>query len=291
MFGDLTWRKMKNNDKDSLPVLNRLKSNESDNVSACSRFLTRHPLKDTVWILTKKEKNAALPGIIISSKSTILPVFFGRTDLPEPKFSGDSGKINKIHSIQGLKQEVLIMEDVLKKNGRDIADFFDYDLMSLDSAAAAQIPMDKPVEGLVLREPRMTDLDALAPLQAAYEHEEVLHKGSFFSPAASRVNLTHIVAGGMILAAEMNGRLVGKINVSGVSFTRYLVGGVFLHPDFRGQGIARLMTAKFIKSLAGKGMGITLFVKKANIPAQRLYKGLGFKVNGDYRISYLTNKS
>jgi predicted GNAT family acetyltransferase len=95
-----------------------------------------------------------------------------------------------------------------------------------------------------------------------------------------------MIAKGQILAAELNGKLVGKINVSSVSFTRYLVGGVYVHPGFRGMGIAGLMTQEFIASLISQGKGVTLFVKKNNIPAQKIYTGIGFKVTGDYRITY-----
>jgi predicted GNAT family acetyltransferase len=126
----------------------------------------------------------------------------------------------------------------------------------------------------------------MAALQAAYEQEEVVPRGSTFSPAASRVNIANIIVNGQTLAAELDGRLVGKINISAVSFTRYQVGGVYVHPDFRGLGIARRMATEFIGPLVAQGRGVTLFVKKSNLAARRLYSGLGFSVRGDYRISY-----
>jgi hypothetical protein len=51
-------------------------------------------------------------------------------------------------------------------------------------------------------------------------------------------------------------------------------------------GIARCMAEEFIASLINEGMGVTLFVKKNNVAARRLYLGLGFSVSGDYRITY-----
>jgi predicted GNAT family acetyltransferase len=64
------------------------------------------------------------------------------------------------------------------------------------------------------------------------------------------------------------------------------VGGVYVHPDFRGMGIARRMATEFAASLIGQGRGVTLFVKKSNLAARRLYASLGFVRCEDYRISY-----
>jgi len=46
------------------------------------------------------------------------------------------------------------------------------------------------------------------------------------------------------------------------------------------------MTYIFLSCLMEEGKGITLFVKKNNISARRLYLGLGFVVRNDYRIIY-----
>jgi len=284
--GYFSWRKMKNSDKDVFPVEDMLRDLENDYACAAARFFSREPSKDPVWTL--KGKRNELSALIINSKSTVLPVFCGRKDILTPKFLSGFFQLKRIHSTQGLKEEVIFMEEAIRQFGREISDRFDYDFMSLEQITNSkeQKTNGELIDGLVLRVPRITDLDALAPLQAAYEHEEVLHKGSVFSHAASRVNLAKIIAGGKILAAEVDGRLVGKINVSGVSFTKYVVGGVYVHPDFRAKGIAGRMAAQFIASLTSGGMGVSLFVKKENLAARKLYDGLGFKVKNDYRITY-----
>jgi hypothetical protein len=275
---DCFWEKMRRNNKDIISVENLLNKLEDDYTSACVRYLTLNTDKDTVLILRsfdgkKKQEPIAL---IINSGSTVVPVLNGLTELPMSKSLNDFLKTKKIYSIQGLKKEVLILEDLMSLES----------FMLKEKKNQASGLEGRELSNLTLRVPRMTDLDALAPLQAAYEHEEVLHKGSIFSAAASRVNLAKTIAGGKILTVSIDGRFIGKINVSGISFTRYLVGGVYVRPDFRGKGIARLMTAKFIRSLLSESRGVTLFVKKANLAAYKLYAGLGFKVRGDYRITY-----
>jgi predicted GNAT family acetyltransferase len=123
-------------------------------------------------------------------------------------------------------------------------------------------------------------------LQSGYEQEEVLPTGAVFNPAACRLSLERLIAGEHVLAAEMKGRLVGKINTSAASFSRWQIGGVYVHPGYRGQGIACRMAAEFIRTLIREGKGVSLFVKKRNAAAQAVYRRIGFRSAGDYRISY-----
>jgi ribosomal protein S18 acetylase RimI-like enzyme len=280
-MSDSYWRKIKKSD--FITVEQSLMGVENDYVNACAKFIAQKE-NDAIFCVLSKEKGG-ISAVIINSGSNILPVLYGQKkhifDTQKNIFSS----VKKIHSVQGLKNEVIILENEIKKTGRKPVDIIDYDLMSLD------VPPDKRnnfsgFPNLVLKTPKMTDIDALAPLQAAYEQEEVLPQGSIFSPASSRINTANIIAKGQVLAAEVDGRLVGKINVSGVSFTRYQVGGVYVCPEFRGKGIARQMAYEFISSLISDGRGVTLFVRKTNAAARRLYSGLGFKLRNDYRISY-----
>jgi len=279
MTGNSRWLKLKFNDFPHAEML--LRDMEENCVPACGRFL--EPSRGPVWKLAGKDEG--ISALLINSGSTLMPVLCGVKEIPNPKFLKKLARSKKIHSVQGLREEVIIFEKEMEKTGKIIAEIFDYDLMSLDNLPPENGKTYGPA-GLVLRTPKMTDLDALAPLQGAYEQEEVIPKGAVFSPAASRVNMVNIISKRKTLAAELDGRLVGKINVSAVSFTRYLVGGVYVHPDFRGLGIGRRMAAEFVSSLIDEGRGVTLFVKKINTTARRLYLSIGFKKIEDYRITY-----
>jgi len=273
------WRKMSN--KDVYRVEDLLRDMEDDSVTACGRYLAREQ-GDSVWMLCGGRNE--FYAVLVNSRSTMIPVLCGMKEIPSPLFLKRFFRLKKVHSVQGLKKEVLVLEKYMESFGRTVSERIDYDLMCIDRPL---VNKGNPCAvNIVLRVPRLIDLNALAPLQAAYEQEEVLHKDSVFSAEASRINLANIIKAGRILAAELNGRLVGKINVSAVSFTRYQVGGVYVHPDFRGLGIGRRMAAEFVSTLTGEGRGVTLFVKKSNLPARRLYAGLGFTVRGDYRITY-----
>jgi hypothetical protein len=279
---DFRWNKLKRTDEASVETL--LRANEHKYVSACAKYLIRRAV-DPVWVLRRGKEEIA--AIVINYGSTLLPVLCGKKDIPMPGFSGDFFCVKKIHSVQGLTEDVIIIDEIIQKMGRKNVDRYDYDLMSLDGMQKTESKdRGSDFSNLVLRVPNLSDIDKIAPLQAGYEKEEVLPKGGVFSPAASRVNIARIIAGGQILAAELNGRMVGKINLNAISFTRCQVGGVYVHPDYRSKGIARKMTAEFIASFVNQGKGITLFVKKNNIPACKLYTNMGFIKQNDYRITY-----
>jgi len=274
------WRKIKKKDIKAAQQL--LVNVENEYVSACAKFIMREKFNDPIWALSAKNKEIA--ALIINSRSTILPVLCGVKEIPNTVFLKGLMRSKIIHSIQGLKDEVRFTEREMEKNGKLPDDIIDYDLMSLDKLPEG-VKNSGP-SNLILRLPRIDDIDEMTPLQAAYEKEEVLPKGSAFNPAASKASITNLITSGKILAAEINGRLVGKINVNAVSFSRYQVGGVYVHPDYRGKGVAKRMAAEFITSLTGEGKGVTLFVKKNNNAAKQLYGALGFIKINDYRITY-----
>jgi len=280
MSDDFFWRKIKKSDFPRVEKL--LKDNENNYVNACARFIAQEA-NTLIWVLCGKDKE--IQALLINFKNNILPVLCG---VKMPTLDFKKGKFlpsKKIHSVQGLKNEVIVLEDELEKNGWKAKEIIDYELMSLDAPPKRGKNLSS-FSNLVLRTPVMTDIDAMAPLQAGYEKEEVLPTGSTFSPAASRLNISNIIAKGQVLSAEIDGWLIGKINVSGVSFTRYQIGGVYVHPEFRGKGIGSRMAYEFISSLIPEGRGVTLFVRKINTSARRLYSSLGFTVINDYRISY-----
>jgi predicted GNAT family acetyltransferase len=80
--------------------------------------------------------------------------------------------------------------------------------------------------------------------------------------------------------------MVGKANTNAESFTRYQIGGVYVHADCRGLGIGAVMTAALVRDLIACGKGVSLFVKKRNAAARAVYRRAGFVSAGEYRITY-----
>jgi ribosomal protein S18 acetylase RimI-like enzyme len=282
------WRKINKHEGSGVEAL--LQSNERWCMNACSRFANLSKKEDRVWVLGGGDNGNAgdhvgnILALIVQSKQNLLPVLCGQKSIPAPHFlRGLLGTV-PIHSLQGRKEDVLTMEILLEKMGLCAAEEIDYDLMCIDHPPSGFYGTFHA--GLVIRKPLAPDLNKLATLHAAYEREEVLPLASEFNAAVSRLNLERIFLKEQMLVAELNGNIIGKINTNAITFTRYQVGGVYVHPDYRGLGIARRMAYEFITSLTAQGRGISLFVKKSNAAARRVYQRIGFEILGDYRINY-----
>jgi predicted GNAT family acetyltransferase len=270
------WKKMKKSQIAGAQEL--LKANERWCVNACGRFLKGG---SPVWILGGKK--GVPSALVIQARQTLLPVLCDQEKVPQPRFLRSFFGPH-LHSLQGRKSDMLVMEKALEEMRLYAVEKKDYDIMCLDHPPLS-CHLTAPMN-LVIRKPVPRDMDALAALHAAYEKEEVLPAASVFRPAASRRNIERIFAEEQILVAELGGYLIGKINTNAVTFTRCQIGGVYVHPDYRGLGIAGRMTFEFAVSLAAQGRGISLFVNKTNIAARRVYQRIGFEIMGDYRIDY-----
>jgi predicted GNAT family acetyltransferase len=252
-------------------------------VAASARFLHQEDPHDHGWSLHDEEGN--MIALIIHSKRSLFPVLNGMKEILLPRFICRFIQEIALHSVQGIRRDTKLLEDAIAHLGIIPTEHIDYDLMSLDREPSPNSLRAGP-RRLVLRHPVLSDMDALFLLQAAYEQEEVLPQGAAFNPAACRLSLEHIVAHEQVLIAELEGRILGKINTSAASFSRYQIGGVYVHPQFRGLGIASRMIAVFVRDILASGKGVTLFVKKRNLPALTAYRRVGFHVIEDYRISY-----
>jgi len=261
-----------------------LKANERWCMNACSRYIDRKALKGETWTLY--DEAGELSAVLVHAKQGLLPVRRGQEGqggLPVPRFLRGLFGAAPVHSLQGRKDDVLVMETELKKIGLSAVEKVDFDLMCIDKQPEGFCSASPA--GLVIRKPRPDDLDALVALQAAYEKEEV-SVGREPHPAVIRLHTERIFANEQMLVAELGGRLIGKINTNAVSFTRYQIGGVYVHPDCRGRGIARRMAGEFAAGLVAQGRGISLFVKKSNPAARNVYRNIGFEILGSYRIDY-----
>ncbi|MDR1398905.1 MAG: GNAT family N-acetyltransferase [Treponema sp.] len=257
-----------------------LQEREAYCVSACARIMKRNWLLDDMWAFYER---GAIAALFFHSQRSLFPIFDRHENLSVPLFMEHFVRRTAIHASQGLGVDVDILQNFMGCFGIQPRQIIDYDLMTLDGMPT----MPNAVQPwLILRRPVAEDMDRLYRLQAAYEQEEVLPLGVEFSPAACRQTLEHIVTHEKIIIACIGSRIVGKINTTAASFSRYQIGGVFVHPDYRHQGIASRMAAVFSQVLCAEGKELTLFVKKRNAIARTVYERIGFRAMDDYRINY-----
>jgi ribosomal protein S18 acetylase RimI-like enzyme len=273
-----------------------LRQREAYCVGAAYRFLKRGA-RDHLW---KSKDNSAL---LVYVHRILFPVFrppelggkslqeggFFCQKIPLPRFF--SFVCKNVHAMQGLASDMDLLEAGMEARGFFPTTRFEYDLMNLDKVQnrfSGTVPaLDEGVPPwLNIRAADGLDLERLFPLQLGYEAEEVLPEGAALNPEAVRNGLKAILLGFYTLTAEVDGRLVGKININAKSFTRYQIGGVYVDPDYRGRGIAGALTRAIIRNLMPEGKQFSLFVKKTNEAARRVYSKIGFEPIDDYRICY-----
>ncbi|MBU0936955.1 MAG: GNAT family N-acetyltransferase [Spirochaetes bacterium] len=159
----------------------------------------------------------------------------------------------------------------------------EYYAMSQVQPLGLQVPVP---EGLSVRPARRQDLEALLPLAAAYDKEEVLTVLHQYNAAATKAAQRISLIKYKVYVAEYKGRLVGRAQTNAEGFTREQIGGVYVQPEFRGRGIGRLLMSALLQEINCHGRLASLFVKKHNTAAQRLYGSLGFQSVADYSIDY-----
>ena len=276
-MNDPKWRKMKKKQAGEIEAL--LRSYERFCMNACSRYINRASMGSSIWTLSGNGNG--IEAIIIHSRNSLYPVFAEYGKIPPLHFFSGVFGMPHIHSVQGRIRDSAMLEAEMEKAGRTAAEKIDYDLMCIDRK-----PSNYQYAGpanLIIRRPEASDLDSVAALHAEYEKEEVISAASRFDKAVSRLNTERIFKTERMLVAELDGRLIGKINTNAVTYTRSQIGGVYVYPEYRGLGVARRMTGEFTASLAG---GVSLFVRRSNAIARSVYSRIGFAISGDYRISY-----
>ncbi|HTX72234.1 MAG TPA: GNAT family N-acetyltransferase [Rectinemataceae bacterium] len=160
-----------------------------------------------------------------------------------------------------------------------------YRLMLLrDRPRPAVRPPGAP--SLDIRIAGVSDLDALLPLQIAYEHEEVLTPVHRFDAAACRAALLRSLRGQLIFLAEAEGAIVAKAGTNARGLGHDQIGGVFTLPERRGEGIGGAVVGALLEAIAALGRRAVLFVKPENRAAVGLYRRLGFEDIGPYRADY-----
>jgi ribosomal protein S18 acetylase RimI-like enzyme len=275
-FASGGWRGVKN----PLEIAGFLRIREPYCVGAADRFLRGW---DHAWFLP--DARGGIQGLLIHSKGTLFPVFNQKTAPAPPRFIGRLLGQTAIHAVQGIRRETAVLETGLAAFGALPYQRIDYDLMGLDKTPNLNALRGAP-RNLIVRPPNPRDTDRLFQMQADYEREEVLLPGAVFSPAACRLALEHILAHERVLLAELEGCIIGKINTNAASFSRYQIGGVYVSPERRGAGVGSHLITAFVRDLVAAGNGVTLFVKKQNAGARRVYRRVGFAALDDYRISY-----
>jgi GNAT superfamily N-acetyltransferase len=264
-----------------------LKTREPFCVSACARFLNMSYSFDKMWVLSTRSQTVS--ALLFQSGKTLFPIFGSYADVTLPVYMRKILLSTPITAIQGVLRDTLIMEKLLAPMGILSRSRMDYDLMSIDSPGQINDCAPLP-SGVFFKKPLLSEIETLLPLQSAYLDEEVRPAGAEpYSAKICRAQTEHLLRKEKMITACMGNKFIGKINTSAQSFSRCQIGGVFVAPAWRNRGIASAMCGHFCRALLRSGNPVTLFVRKTNPAALRVYEKVGFQKIADYSIVYMQN--
>jgi uncharacterized protein len=234
------------------------------------------------------EETGLLGAVLQTANGFVYPVF----DSPEADqpthldaLARELGSgFGRVSTLMGVYEDVLALEMRLPESPSYAVD---YDILCFAETEDRELLRRRPPgEGVVVRRATPQDLSALLPLQEAYEREEVLLPGRSVNTGLTMRMLQHSIEKQLVLLASLQGRIVAKAATNARGGRYDQLGGVYTVPEFRGRGIGSLVVANIARLIIGQHRGVSLFVKKDNVPAQRLYARLGFSHMADLRICY-----
>lgn len=140
------------------------------------------------------------------------------------------------------------------------------------------LPVDQHV-----RPARPDELDILVPAAAAMFTEEIGYPPYRGSAAAYRAGVGQLVEQGHSLVRVEEGQVVFKADLGSVALGVAQVQGVWVHPDWRGQGLAAPAMAAVVEhTIAHVAPVVTLYVNDFNERAVAAYRRAGFVRTGTF---------
>jgi predicted GNAT family acetyltransferase len=135
-----------------------------------------------------------------------------------------------------------------------------------------------------VRPVRTTEIDLLFPAAVAMYTEEVgVSPLTEDGGRAYRRRVTDLVRAGRAYARFADGRVVFKAELAVVTRRTAQVQGVWVAPQWRGQGIATAAMAAVVRdALARVAPTVSLYVNDYNVPARRVYERCGFRPVGTF---------
>ena len=130
------------------------------------------------------------------------------------------------------------------------------------------------------------DMENLFEIERNYLQDEVAVRGQKVSDAEVSMRLRQILKNQLYFALISDDRIVSKAYTNAIGKNWIQIGGVYTLFQFRQNGYAAHTVSTLCKRILQANKNISLFVKTKNLPAQQLYKKIGFTFHSDYKIVY-----
>ena len=151
-------------------------------------------------------------------------------------------------------------------------------VMTMTGAVATRVVPDPAV-----RPARPEELDVVVPAATAMFTEEIGYPPYQGSGVAYRRGVAGLIERGHTLVRVEDGEVVFKADLGSVALGVAQVQGVWVHPRWRGQGLAAPAMAAVVEHTRRHvAPTVTLYVNDFNEPAVRTYQRVGFERTGTF---------
>ena len=214
-------------------------------------------------------RGGALEGLCFSG-ANLVPLYGGRSAI-RAFAERAARRVRSCSSMVGPADQVLgLWSELCESWGPAREERPNQPLMML---AGQPLVPDDPL----VRSVRSDELDRYLPAAVAMFTEEVgvdprLSDGG----AGYRARVAELIAAGRAFARFEAGEVVFKAEIGAMSSTVGQIQGVWVHPDWRGQGLAAGATAAVVARLHRMGRIASLYVNAYNLPARAAYRRVGF---------------
>lgn len=190
----------------------------------------------------------------------------------------------KIKCINGLSKSTKIILDFLEKENINPFQINNYDLLILSKKIENKT--EKLMNDDFIKRCTLDDYDDLLELQKNYLIDEVAPKGRKVSDLETSVILKQILKNQICVGFVSDDQFVAKANTNAIGWNFVQIGGVYTNSLFRRNHYAINLVMFLCNLLISKNKKVCLFVNEKNIPAENLYKKLGFEQKEKFEICY-----
>ena len=239
-------------------------------------------------------KTSIESAILFSQYGIMFPIF-GEESLKnmEQLDTYINGFRRNIYSIMGIKNDVTAAEKLLKLTPHTEVNYYLMILTAEDffkkydyHGAKDRAPDTYGTRRISIKRATIRDAKELFPLERDYQLEEVIINPGNYNPKFIMEMFKKNLSKNIVLFAEIDGIPVSKAGTNAQGFYTDQIGGVYTAKQERGKGFARDVMIRLLGCIFKDKKTASLFVKKENIPAVKLYEHLGFTIMNDFKISY-----
>ena len=235
-------------------------------------------------VAVRRKRDGSINGAILQS---LAGVFHPVLDPVYPTIEAEAIRLltrtsRRLYSIMGRTEHVEALERALRRAPQE---YLTYHLM-VQSEPLPDTPLPRIPKRMKIRQAGTDEHRRLFDIQKQYEIEEVLLPGSTFSPNTTVQHLKRTLAEQYVLVAEVDGVPIGKANTNARGLFYDQIGGVFTAPAYRSRGVGSALMIRLLDHIGKQRKNGSLFVKKHNEAALRMYRNIGFSLDGEFKISY-----